>query len=104
MIRAAGAAPVLYATWAYEKESPALAKMGISYDEMAEGMYAAYHEAARENGALIADVGRAFYERAEREALYAGDGCHPNAAGSRLAAEMLAEVMMKDWAGKHDGK
>ena len=74
--------------------------MGMSYDEMYEGMYASYHEAAEQNDALIADVGKAFYERSEEEELYAEDGCHPNEAGSRLAAEIIAEVIIADWEGK----
>ena len=96
-IRANGAVPVLYATWAYERGSAKMAAMeasaGTSYEEMYEQMTAAYHKAAKENGALVADVGRAFYERADTEQLYAEDSTHPNEAGSRLAAQVLSEVI-----------
>ena len=67
--------------------------MSLSYDEMAAQMYEAYHEAAAQNNALVADVGQRFYELSETQELYAEDGCHPNEAGSRLAAEVIADVI-----------
>ena len=42
-IRDAGAVPVLYATWAYQKDSGKMASMNMSYDEMYQAMYDAYH-------------------------------------------------------------
>lgn len=98
--RHAGATPLLFATWAYQKDSEKMSGMGISYEEMAEQMSATYHEAAEASGALIADVGQKFFERSETEILYADDGVHPNAAGSRLAAETIAAVIAEDQAGK----
>lgn len=95
-IRLAGAVPVLYATWAYQKDGPAMQKMNVSYDEMYRLLYEAYHEAAEQNNALIADVGKSFYEKSNTDGLYADDGCHPNEAGSRLAAEILADVINND--------
>lgn len=93
-IQAAGAVPVFYETWAYQKDGPAMQKMDVSYDEMYRFLYEAYHEAAESNDALIADVGKAFYEKTETENLYAADGCHPNEAGSKLAAKIMADVIM----------
>ena len=97
-IRANGATPILYATWAYQKGSEQLASFGMDYDEMFRQMYASYHEAAEQTGALIADVGEKFYELSEIQDLYAEDGCHPNEAGSRLAAETIAEVIKANQA------
>ena len=56
-IRQHGAVPVLYATWAYEKGGSKLESKGWDYEEMARAMSAAYGKAARDNGALLADVG-----------------------------------------------
>ena len=92
-IHAAGAVPVFYATWAYQKGHEKMNHFKLSYEEMYRQMTAAYHEAAEQNQALIADVGTAFFERSEQKLLYAEDGCHPNAAGSRLAAERIAEAI-----------
>lgn len=92
-IRDAGAVPVLYATWAYQKDSGKMASMNMSYDEMYQAMYDAYHQAAEDNGALIADVGKAFYELSEKYSLYASDGCHPSEKGSEIAAGLLAEAV-----------
>lgn len=92
-IRDAGAVPVLYATWAYQKGSSKMASMGMSYDEMYQAMYDAYHQAAEDNDALIADVGKAFYELSEKHSLYASDGCHPSEKGSEIAARLLAEAV-----------
>ena len=96
MSRHAGAVPVLYATWAYQKGSKVMEGMGMSYDEMSGQMSASYHEAAELNDALIADVGRKFYELADTVALYTEDGKHPTEEGSRIAAEILAEVILND--------
>lgn len=92
-IRASGATPVLYATWAYRKGSGNLSAKGWGYDEMSRALSAAYRQAARENRALLADVGRRFYELADARDLYAPDGVHPTKAGSRLAAETIAAAI-----------
>ncbi len=92
-IRENGAIPVLYATWAYEKGSVKLSEKGWDYEEMAGKMSAAYGKAADENQALIADVGQRFYELSGTQNLYAADGVHPNEAGSRIAAEIIAAVI-----------
>lgn len=95
-IRENGATPILYATWAYQKGGRQLESFGMDYDEMYRQMYASYHEAADRTGALVADVGEKFYELSEMQELYAEDGCHPNEAGTRLAAETIAEVIKED--------
>ena len=86
--------PVLYATWAYEKGGSKLESKGWDYEEMALAMSAAYSKAARDNGALLADVGQRFYQLSQREQLYAADGVHPNEQGSRLAAETIGQVIL----------
>ena len=95
-IRAAGAVPILYATWAYQKGSAKLAAKSWDYDEMAHALteaYRAYRTAAKENQALLAEVGLRFYQLADACNLYAADGIHPSEAGSRLAAETIAAVI-----------
>lgn len=95
-IRRNGAVPILYATWAYQKGGAKLTAMGTNYEEMFRGMQGAYHRAAEENNALIADVGQRFYELSETRNLYAADGIHPNELGSRTAAETIAAVIEKN--------
>ena len=92
-IRANGAVPILFATWAYQRGEAKLAAKGWDYDEMAQKLSDAYHRAARENNALIADVGRRFYEWFDPQALYAADGVHPSELGSHIAAETIAAVI-----------
>ena len=92
-IRANGAVPILFATWAYQKGGAKLTDKGWDYDEMVRTLSEAYHKAAQENDALIADVGRRFYEWSEPQALYAADGVHPSELGSRVAAETVAAVI-----------
>lgn len=92
-IRENGAVPVLYATWAYQSGGSKLAAKGWDYEEMAHGMSAAYHKAARENSALLADVGQRFYALSSTRNLYAADGVHPNEWGSRIAAETIAAAI-----------
>lgn len=98
-IRENGAIPVLYATWAYQKGGDTLTAKGWDYDEMARKLSQAYHRAARENGALLADVGHRFYLLSETQSLYAADGVHPNETGSRIAAETIAAVIRRHEAG-----
>ncbi|MGI6535674.1 MAG: SGNH/GDSL hydrolase family protein [Eggerthellaceae bacterium] len=92
-IRAIGAMPVFYATWAYKEGCARLAKLGVGYRECYEALHDAYVQAARENDALLADVGTAFFTQAARRNLYAADGCHPNECGSQLAAHVLAQTI-----------
>ena len=70
-----------------------------AYENFME-MYDAYHEAANQNEALIADVGKRFYEEADKQYIFAEDGCHPNELGSRLAAQVIADVILADQATK----
>ena len=94
-IRAAGAVPVLYATWAYQEGGAKLAAKGWDYETMARTLSEAYRQAARENHALLAEVGEQFHEHSRTENLYVADSVHPNALGSRIAAETLASVIQK---------
>ena len=95
-VHAAGAVPLFYATWAYQKGSEIMAAMPVSYDVMAAQLSAAYHEAAEQGDALVADVGQKFYKLSSKRDLYAEDGCHPNEEGSRLAAETIAAAIRGD--------
>ena len=99
-IRENGAIPVFYATWAYKKDSDKMNSMPFSYEEMYQKMYDAYHRAADQNQALIADVGEAFFEKSEAINLYADDGCHPNMEGTKLAAQVIAETILRDWSDR----
>lgn len=95
LARQNGAEPMLYATWAYQRDSAKLATMNMSYDEMFRQMFEAYHRAAEQNQALIADVGQRFYELSDSHNLYVEDGFHPNQEGSRIAAETIAQVIRR---------
>ena len=95
VIRDAGGVPVLFATWAYHRDCPKLAAKGWDYDGMARGLREACDRAARESGALLAPVGQRFYEAGGGAELYAADGIHPSEAGSRLAADTLAGVILQ---------
>lgn len=93
MIHEIGARPMLYATWAYENDGKELRALGYEYNDMFEQMYKSYHEAAENNDALIADVGKAFYDAGTDAGLYDPDSYHPSAKGSRLAAEVIKEAI-----------
>ena len=92
-IRANGALPILFATWAYQKDGAKLIAKGWDYDEMARKLSETYHKAAQETNALIADVGRQFYELSDSQNLYATDGVPPSKLGSRIAAETIAAAI-----------
>lgn len=102
MICQNGAVPILYATWAYQKNGSKLTTMGMDYDDMFHRMHDAYHRAAEQNHALIADVGQQFYELSDSQNLYASDGVHPNTLGSRIAAETIATVIWHIQGGSNE--
>ena len=98
IIRQNGARPVLYASWAYREGSAKLASTGLSYAEMDKRMYDSYHTAAARNGALVADVGKAFTELRQWVDPYEKtDDYHPSEAGSVLAAHVIAKTLREDW-------
>ena len=78
VIRAAGAATVLYMTWARRGEPDAQ-----------DAITTAYNEIGREVGATVVPVGTAwagFLRAHDRPVLHDRDGSHPTVAGSYLAA------------------
>ena len=94
-IRANGAVPVLFATWAYQRGGAKLAAKGWDYDGMARQLGEAYRKATLDNQALLADVGSRFYRWHDPRELYAADGVHPSKLGSRMAAETIADVIRR---------
>ena len=55
-IRANGAVPILFATWAYQRGGAKLTAKNWDYDEMARKLFEACHRAAQENDALTRDL------------------------------------------------
>jgi len=79
----------MYQTWAYREGSEKLANTGLTYDEMKEKLYDAYHAAAEAVNGTRVPVGFGFAEvkRAAPEVdLYTEDSYHPSPAGTYLAA------------------
>ena len=103
-IRENGATPLLYATWAFKKNGKKLTESGLDYEDMFCGLYEAYHQAAEENDALVADVGKAFFEYDGEGELYASDDYHPSPIGSRLAAETIATQILTAEVMKEQNK
>ena len=102
LARNAGAKPLLYASWAYREGSEKLASTELTYEEMSAGLYESYHQAAQDNNALIADVGKAFDALRGLTNLYEEDAFHPSEAGSILAAETIARVIESDASDSED--
>ena len=107
MIREADAEPVLYATWAFRPGCEKLARLGMDADEMHQRMQQTVTEISEEYELLVANVGEAFFEQRFAEELYAPDGVHPSESGSRIAAEIIAEVIRsfeKPGLSEYDGQ
>ena len=92
-VRASGAKPVLFATWAYAPQSAKLAKLGLSYDAMAVRLRDAYRAVAARTGCAVAEVGEAFRSSEDLASLYAPDGVHPSERGTLLALDVLARTL-----------
>ena len=93
MIRAAGATPVLYATWAYRDATQRLSDTGLSYADMLAKLTEGYTAAAEANDALLAPVGKAFSDTRKLLDLYVEDDYHPSQTGSLLAAMTIAKTI-----------
>lgn len=102
LIRKNGATPVLFSTWAYEKNGKQLKKFGMEHEDMICLMKEAFREAAKRTSCLLADVTTAFEQQAETVKLYAPDGSHPSEAGSKLAARTIAKVIWNDQKRKKE--
>src|SRR3954465_4325160 len=88
VIRAAGAATVLYMTWARRGEPDAQA-----------AITAAYTQIGQELGATVVPVGTAwarFIAARDRPVLHDRDGSHPAVAGSYLAACVFYGTLLKE--------
>ena len=96
LIRAAGAKPILYETWAYREGSETLASTGFTFEEMQQKLSEGYAAAAAENDALLAPVGQAFVTARATAPIYCDDDYHPAEPGSRIAAQVFAEVIRAD--------
>ncbi len=78
IVRAKGAKPVFFMSWAYADKP-----------EMTAQLAEAYTIAGNENNALVIPAGLAFAEALDKQPeinLYAIDKCHPSAAGTYLAS------------------
>ena len=95
-VKAIGATPIIYATWPYFDGAERLSKLGISRQEMGDRLESSFEQAASSTGALMANVEGAFDSASDLSMLYAEDGVHPSAIGSRLAAETIARTIEED--------
>ncbi len=80
---------ILYQTWGRRDDHPLLAERGWTHESMADGLAEAYQKMAKEIGAKVSPVGRAFtrvYRGHPEIELYAQDLFHPSYIGSCLAA------------------
>ena len=87
---------ILYATWGRNDGSKDLAELGLTREEMTEQLSIAYNKAAKQFGAKVAEVGKAFLAYAEnndKDDLYNPDMSHPSALGSKIAAKVILEQM-----------
>ena len=84
---------ILYATWGRNEGSPDLTALGMTRAEMTERLSEAYNRAAEKYGMTVAEVGRAFLEYPDRDALYDADASHPSAIGSEIAAKVIFDAM-----------
>lgn len=78
---------------AYAPGCPKLKGLGLSREDMHLALQSAFSEAADMGGAVLANVGGAFFESDDAEALYAPDGVHPSERGVLLAADVLAAAI-----------
>jgi hypothetical protein len=97
-IRAIGAEPILYSTWARKEGSEDLASEDWTVEDMAWRLDAAYSAIGKELDVKVAHVGLAFREviaNSPEIELYDPDKTHPSAKGSYLAAATIMATMLE---------
>lgn len=97
-IRAIGAEPILYSTWARKEGSSDLESEGWSVEDMKWRLDAAYSAIGKELGVKVAHVGLAFSEviaSSPETELYDPDKTHPSAIGSYVAAATIIATMLE---------
>ena len=96
-IRAAGAQPIFYETWAHRDGWPSA---GLpDYHSMQLAIDQAYDFISQDQSAALAPVGRAWAEIVNDDpnpGLWQGDGSHPTAKGTYLAACVLYAVIFHE--------
>lgn len=100
-VRAAGAKPVLYATWGRKTGSDTLEQIKMTNTSMTWSVAAAYGKAGETLEIPVAHAGLAFYDVYQNSAieLYNPDLTHPSQTGSLLAAMTL---FMRIFGGEPD--
>jgi hypothetical protein len=94
-IRASGAAPLLFVTWAH-RTGDRRNVSGDTYTAMQQRVVDGYWDAARASRSAVAPVGVAWAEALTRRPqldLWASDGTHPSRAGSYLAACVFYAIL-----------
>lgn len=90
---------VLYATWGRKSGSKTLEEHGWTSEQMYDGIYASYCEAASLNGTELSAVGecfRAVIAKSDAE-LYTEDRSHPSLLGSSIAALMHYKTVFGEY-------
>lgn len=80
---------LLFETWAREEGHPLLADLGMTQQQMQDGLTDGYASAAQASGGTVVPVGQTWMLALQAEpdiTLYSGDGSHRSLAGSFLAA------------------
>lgn len=98
MIKENGGTPVLYQTWGRREGSPDLDYVGHTTESMEELIYKLYTGAGKENGALVATVGRVFLSLQGKNSLelYDPDKTHPSYQGSYTAALTIYKTIFAE--------
>lgn len=92
-VRENGGTPIIYGSWAYEKDSDKLVSVGLSQDEMDQLLSKAFLEASTALACPLAPVGQAFALARDAFPLYNPDHLHPSPHGSYLAAATIGCTM-----------
>ena len=96
-VRAAGAIPVFYETWARADGNEVLIRYGWTHEEEQALLRAAYEKAADENGAILVRAGERFSAAYRAgEDVFDPDGSHPSENGSRLVAKAFCDTLFCD--------
>lgn len=96
---------LLYETWAREQGNAVLTELGLSAEQMQQGLTEGYAAAADASGARVAPVGQAWalaLTEAPQIDLFDPDGSHPSLAGSFLASCVFFAAITGEDAASSD--
>ena len=94
LARQTGATPIIYGTWAYDKDMNGKTAEGLAADKvMHRKLQTAFSNASKSTSTVVANVGAEFARLQFASKLYNADGKHASYYGSGICAQVINDTI-----------